>query len=106
MPAVYDGFVTAMGAEIQSLVHSVSLEGEYDLSRRDEVAALFGALDGNGPAIVDMAKVTYVDSSFLYELVALRSRLKEWGVTLRGVQPPIRRVFQITSLHRLFSIPE
>lgn len=95
-----------MGVEIRSLVHSVSLEGEYDLSRRDELAAVFGAVDSNGPAIIDMAQVTFVDSSFLYELVALRTRLKEWGVTLRGVQPPIRRVFQITSLYRLFSIPE
>jgi anti-anti-sigma factor len=95
-----------MGVEIQSLVHSVSLEGEYDLSRRDELAAIFAALDSNAPAIVDMAKVTFVDSSFLYELVVLRSRLKEWGVTLRGVQPPIRRVFHITSFHKLFSIPE
>jgi anti-sigma B factor antagonist len=84
----------------------VELRGEYDLNRRHEVTLLFGSLEPGAPAAVDLSDVTYVDSSFLHALTALHFRFKEWGVTLLGVRPPVRRVLQMMNFERLFTILE
>ena len=46
----------------------IKLDGEYDLRRKDEVAGLFGSLDGESSVVIDMTKVTFIDSTFLREL--------------------------------------
>lgn len=61
----------------------IELIGEYDLSQKAEVAALFGALAPDGPATINMTEVSYVDSSFLHELLKLRKRLGH-PITLLG----------------------
>jgi anti-anti-sigma regulatory factor len=58
----------------------VKLEGEYDLSKMDQVAALFGSLRADGPVIIDLTKVTFIDSTFLHLLAALRLRFKEQSI--------------------------
>src|SRR5579871_3091529 len=50
----------------------VELSGEYDLARKQEVAALFAAVNGKASITIDMREVTYVDSTFLNELVRMR----------------------------------
>jgi len=83
----------------------IRLQGEYDLTRRDELAALFGSL-GEGALVIDMSGVTYVDSSALSELAALRSRSAERQISLVGVNDHIRRIFDIVSFHQIFDIAE
>ena len=93
-----------MNQASEATVRRVELSGEYDLTRRDEVALLFGELIPGGPVVVDVTDVTYVDSAFLHALTALHFRFKEWGVTLVGARPQIRRVLQVMDFERLFTL--
>ena len=84
--------------------HSVKLEGEYDLARREELATLFSSVSAHGPATVDMSGVTYVDSSFLHELARLHFRLNGNVITLTGTSAAMRRLLSIVNFDQLFSI--
>jgi anti-anti-sigma factor len=84
----------------------IELDGEYDLSQREQIAALFGALDADHPVIIDLTKVTYIDSTFLHELAALRLRLKEQSITLTGATPSIKRILKIVKFERLFVLTD
>jgi anti-anti-sigma factor len=81
--------------------HHIELSGEYDIARKPELAAAFANVDG-APVTIDMSEVTYVDSTFLGELMAMRLRLEERPVTLIGVKPGVARIFSIASLDRFF----
>jgi anti-anti-sigma factor len=80
----------------------VELDGEYDLNRKEEVAQLFASLSTDGPAVLDMSRVTYVDSTFLRELAVLHLRFKEFPVTLVGVDSNVERILRIVKFDRLF----
>jgi anti-anti-sigma factor len=82
----------------------IALHGEYDLSDKEALSALFGSLRPGGPAIVDMSNVTYFDSTGLRELAALRLRLGEYPVTLLGVNENLQRILRILKFDRLFQI--
>lgn len=82
----------------------IELHGEYDLSRKEELAAVLASLTGEAPIVLDMAHVTYVDSSFLNELATLRSRFPESKITLQSVSPQLRRVLTLMRFETLFDI--
>ena len=82
------------------------LEGEYDLTRRDEVAALFNALDGDGDVVIDMTNVTYLDSTVLRELASLRLRNANRAITLMGLSPHIRHILTVVDFDKIFKITE
>jgi anti-anti-sigma factor len=84
----------------------VELDGEYDLSQKEAIASLFEALRPDGPAVIDLTKCTYVDSTFLSELVKLRQRFKEHPITLVGASGSVMRVLRLGHFNRLFEIPE
>jgi anti-anti-sigma factor len=84
----------------------VELDGEYDLSQKEAIASLFEALRPDGPAVIDLTKCTYVDSTFLSELVKLRQRFKEHPITLVGASGSVMRVLRLVHFNRLFEIPE
>lgn len=95
-----------MSEERESSVRVVSLEGEYDISRKREVTELFDSIHGGGPLVIDMAKVSYLDSTILAALASLRIRLKEQPITLAGANSYVRRLFNIVSFDKLFEITE
>jgi anti-anti-sigma factor len=80
------------------------LDGEYDLTRKDELALLFASLDGDGPVIIDLAKVTYMDSTVLRELAALRTKSDRRSITLAGVNQHLRRIFEVVNFDQIFTI--
>lgn len=80
----------------------VALDGEYDLSRKEEVASLFARLVPDSPAVVDMSSVTYIDSTFLHQLALLHFRFKDFPVTLVNVRPNVKRILGIVKFDRLF----
>ena len=84
----------------------LELNGEYDLSQKEEIAALFGGLRADGPATIDLTKVTYVDSSFLNELVALRLRFREQPITLAGANANIARILRMAKFEKLFNLAD
>lgn len=93
-------------ADAQARTHRLELYGEYDLSRKEELGKLFAALPVDSSAVIDLSRVSYVDSMFLHQLVSLHKRLKEHVVTLVGVNSAIRRVLGIAGFDQLFRIAE
>ena len=78
----------------------ITLSGELDLSNVAEMrSSLASAL---GPAVVDLSAVTYLDSTALYELGALRKRVG--NVVLVAPSPQIRRTLEIVGYTKIFDI--
>jgi anti-anti-sigma factor len=84
----------------------IELNGEYDLSSKEDIASLFRSLRADGPAVIDMVKVTYMDSTVLHELAELHSRFGQHPITLLGVNKNLQRVLHIVNFDRLFEIVE
>jgi anti-anti-sigma factor len=84
----------------------LQMVGEYDIADKDTLAALFGALAPDGAVVIDMTKVTYIDSTFLHQIHALRLRLKQHRVTLLGVNKQARHVLHLVNFDHLFQIVE
>ena len=88
----------------QSQPRRLELVGEYDLTQKQELGALFGALPPDGPATIDLSRVTYVDTTFLHELVKLRSRLIPHRITLVVRSDNVRRLLNLVKFDLLFDI--
>jgi anti-anti-sigma factor len=82
----------------------IELYGEYDISRKDELSSIFASLKGDDPIVIDMTKVSYVDSTILHELAQLRHRQRDCSITLLGVSSNVKRIFEIVNFDRLFQI--
>jgi anti-anti-sigma factor len=83
----------------------IRLVGEYDLARKDEVVAQFAALDSN-PVCIDFSDVTYIDSTILRELAQLRLDDERRSITLTGVNPHVRHIFNVVNFDELFDITD
>ena len=79
----------------------ITLEGEYDLARKDEIAKVFASVDGQPAVIVDVAKVTYLDSTVLRELALLRLKRLDRQITLVGANENLRRLLKIAGFDRI-----
>ncbi len=84
----------------------IALSGEYDVTRRRELSALFESLDGNEPLAIDLSDVTYIDATALRELSTLRLRDPGRSIALLGANANLRRVFALVGFDRVFDIPE
>ncbi len=84
--------------------HVVSFNGELDIWKEGDVEATLSVFDGTVPAVVDLSAVRYLDSAFLSALVRLRRRLPDCTITLVVETPSVRRVLELTEMHRLFQI--
>jgi anti-anti-sigma factor len=84
--------------------HVVSFNGELDIWKESEVEARLSVLDGGAPIVIDLTDVRYLDSAFLSALVRLRRRLPSSAITLVVEAPSVRRIFELTEMHRLFTI--
>ncbi|MBV9720182.1 MAG: STAS domain-containing protein [Candidatus Eremiobacteraeota bacterium] len=82
----------------------IELHGEYDLSRKEEVGALFRSIAEGPQVIIDLRDVTYIDSSFLSELALLRSRLRSDKIMLVGPSQNVKRILTLVSFEQLFQI--
>jgi anti-anti-sigma regulatory factor len=76
----------------------IERNGEYDLPQREQAASPFEALRPDGPAVIDLTKVTYVDSVFLRELVKLRRRFGEHSITLIGASDSVMFILRQVGL--------
>jgi anti-anti-sigma factor len=84
--------------------HVVSFNGELDIWKERDVEARFSSVDGSAPVVVDLSDVRYLDSAFLSALVRLRRRLPSCSITLVVGTPSVRRILELTDMHRLFAI--
>jgi anti-sigma B factor antagonist len=84
------------------------LDGEIDLHISPEVAKSLRSMIEEKPkqVIVDLTKVTYLDSSGLAVLIEGMQNVQKYGgkFGLAGVQDDVRHVFDIARLDQVFEI--
>jgi anti-anti-sigma factor len=82
--------------------HVLRLEGELDLASAPELRKRFDEAEGS--LVLDFARVTFIDSAVLKELLRARAELAERGVrlVLAGVTAPVRRLLDLTRTSELF----
>jgi anti-anti-sigma factor len=56
------------------------------------------------PATIDLSRVTYLDSTVLNILFALRRKFQEVPITLLASQRNVRKILQIAGFDKLFQI--
>ena len=85
---------------------TLELVGEVDLSSVPIIDAALGGIDeGTGRVTLDLAGVTFLDSSGLACIGRARSALAAAGreLVLRSPTPPVRRVLDITGMDHLIA---
>ena len=85
----------------------VTLGGEWDLTGNDQFADAVskGIADGRTRIVVDLAAVTYFDSSMLGALLSLQKMAEANGWPLGFVRPQapqVWRLFELTALDHRF----
>jgi len=84
------------------------LEGEIDLHVSPRIAASLGAMVEEKPQhlVVDLEKVTYIDSSGLAVLIEGMQNVEGYGgkFALAGLQENVRPIFEIARLDQVFRI--
>src|SRR5437016_8554075 len=86
----------------------IPLEGEIDLHVSPRIAAaLCSALkDKPRKVVVDMSKVSYIDSSGLAVLIEAMQNVEKYGgkFSLAGLQENVKPIFEIARLDQVFRI--
>ena len=84
------------------------LEGEIDLHVSPNVVASLQMMIEKKPKqlIVDLARVSYIDSSGLAALIEGMQNVQEYGgkFALASLQEPVRTIFEIARLNQVFRI--
>src|SRR4051794_28399802 len=88
--------------------HVLPLEGEIDLHISPRVAESLGGMIRQKPArlVVDLSRVTYIDSSGLAVLIEGMQNMEGYGgkLVLAGLQENVRPIFEIARLDQVFII--
>ena len=84
------------------------LEGEIDLHVSPRIAASLNAMMKEKPKliVVDLAQVSYIDSSGLAALIEAMQNVEAYGgkFALAGLQEAVRPIFEIARLDQVFRI--
>ena len=84
------------------------LEGEIDLHVSPRIASSLQSLIATKPpqVVVDLSKVTYIDSSGLAVLIEGMQNVAAYGgrFALAGLQETVRPIFEIARLDQVFKI--
>lgn len=87
---------------------TVTGSGEFDLANAHELRSQLIELIDSGAfqLVLDMTEVSFCDSTALGVLIGVRKRAlsHEGSLTLTGVQPQVRRIFELTRLLDTFNI--
>jgi anti-anti-sigma factor len=85
----------------------VTMRGELDLDRAEEVTDRLGALPSQGATsvVVDASGLNFIDSSGLRALLSAREQLEEAGATLQvtNLSPAVERVLDMTGTRKLLT---
>jgi anti-sigma B factor antagonist len=85
-----------------------NVEGEIDINSSPAIKKSFDKLlqSKTPKIIVNLSKVTYVDSSGLATLVEILKNMRSYGGRLRltNLSSKIKSLFEITKLEKLFEI--
>ncbi len=98
----------AVKTEQKSGLMVCHIDGEIDINTAPDIKRAFDRLlSKKEPKIViNLTKVTYVDSSGLATLVEILKNMRTYGGRMRltNLSPKIKSLFEITKLERLFDI--
>jgi anti-anti-sigma factor len=97
----------SLRAETRDGVARLTVEGELDMASSPVLErAVEGALESARSVELELAGVTFMDSTGLRTLLAIRRRLEEAGCELRlvAVPPPVLRVLDVTRTLSLFRL--
>jgi anti-anti-sigma factor len=89
--------------------HVIALEGEWDLSRGDELRSRLESACAHAHVIIDLARVSYIDSNCVAMLVSMRRRRIAKGYAAGHLVLPsgnIRLIFEATGFADLWPIAE
>lgn len=87
---------------------TVSLAGECDLSTREHLTAvLLDAVHRARAVFVDLAALTFIDSSGVHSLVVAHQAAKHTGgrIYVTNAAGPVARVLELTGLDTLLGAP-
>ena len=92
------------------MAHIVVFAGEYDLANKSELRKELSRLHSVDELVLDMSEVTYIDSTFIAELMLLRKARKTKKLSpVTIVAPPkslVRKLFQVTGLLSVLNVVE
>ena len=92
----------------EDLPNVLPLEGEIDLHVSPNIAASLNMMiEKKLPRlIVDLSRVSYIDSSGLAVLIEGMQKVQQYGgkFALTGLQEPVRLVFEIARLDQVFQV--
>ena len=84
------------------------VEGEIDISSSPDVKKAFDKLisQKTPKIVINLSRVTYVDSSGLATLVEILKNMRSYGGRMRlaSMSSKIKSLFEITKLEKLFEI--
>ena len=84
------------------------LDGEIDLHISPRVALSLAQMVNKRPAklVVDLSRVSYIDSSGLAVLIDAMQSVEEYGgaFAIAGMQETVRSIFEIARLDQVFRI--
>ena len=98
----------AVKTEQKSGLTVCHVEGEIDINTAPDIKKMFDKLitKKEPKIVINLAKVTYVDSSGLATLVEVLKNMRSYGgkMKLSNMSPKIKSLFEITKLEKLFDI--
>ncbi len=84
-----------------------SLRGEVDADNCHRIGReLLAGAEGTGGLIVDLAQLTFIDSSGISELLKISEAVRDRNQRFetRNPSPPVRRILEITGLLEHFEL--
>jgi len=98
----------AMKTESKNGLVVCRVEGEIDITRSPDLKKAFDKLisQKTPKIVVELSKVSYVDSSGLATLVGILKGMRSYGgrMKLAGMSQKVKSLFEITKLDKLFEI--
>src|SRR4030042_135700 len=96
--------------EVKNDLTVCCIEGEIDVNTASDIKKVFEKLIAKKTPkiVINLAKVTYVDSSGLATLVEMLKNMRVYGGRMRltSMSHKIKSLFEITKLEKLFEIIE
>ena len=86
----------------------LGLEGELDLAAAPKLRARIEEAATGHALVIDLRRVTFIDSAVLKELLRARAQLsaRDMRLVLAGVPRPVRRLLDLTRTGELFEDAE
>ncbi len=85
----------------------VTVDGEWDLARADELEALLQPTYERSNVILDMTHSTYADSTCLGRLIRMRTHRAEQGFDPARIvlpSPQLRKLFDLVGFDRMWPL--